>query len=99
MEDYETFLTHSEYFIKYIANTHINSEIGTAKIIDIGRCESNMENILVSMGFKEDYMIIKNFLIFHYKNKPIWIYLYRISKTEAFEYINIPSYREDIVAK
>lgn len=89
MDEFELFLINSDYYIKYIANTHIASNIGTAKIVDIGRCESNMEDLLISMGFKEDYMILKEKLIFHYKNKPIWIYLFRTSKVESFEYTNI----------
>ena len=97
IEDYELFFTSSEYFLKYIGNTQIVSNIGTAKIVEIGRCESNMENILVSLGFIEDYMIFKWFAIFHYKNKPIWINLSRISEGKKFTYDNVRNQLKDQV--
>jgi hypothetical protein len=70
----------SEYFIKYIGNTFLTYDEGSAAIVDLARCEDGMSNILLQFGYTERFRIKKKGKICRYRNKPIVILTYNMEK-------------------
>jgi hypothetical protein len=71
----------AKYFIKYIGNTFLNYDDGSAAIVDLSRCEDGMSSILLNLGYVEKYRVFKkDGKMFQYKNKPIIILTYFLDK-------------------
>lgn len=91
LEKIDEFLTISKYFLKYIANTLVTYEAGSANIIEIARCEDNIPIILSHMAYKEKGKVKKLGEFIKYKNLPITILIYKLEKPEeqAFSTTNV----------
>jgi hypothetical protein len=84
----EEYLILSKYYLKYIANTFINYDLGSANVVELSRCEDNMDMILQNMGYAIKYKIKKKGFYHKYKNLPIVIIIYSLEKMLDNE--NIP---------
>lgn len=87
IDNYDDMIRFSKVFIKYIANNKLNSKLGTAKVVEFARCEENIENILISFGYKVKSKIIKTFSLYKYKCYPIFLipsYVF-LSDTQKFD--------------
>jgi hypothetical protein len=80
LEKLDEFLTISRCFLKYIANAFVTFNLGTANVVEIARCEENMELILFSLGYKEKSKLRKTGEFIKYKNESIVILLSNIEK-------------------
>ena len=80
MDKIDEYLLLSKYFIKYIGSTFINYDLGSANIVDLARCEDNMDMILQNMGYVVKYKIKKKGLYYKFKNLPIVIIIYALEK-------------------
>jgi hypothetical protein len=80
LEKLDEFLTISRSFLKYIANDFVTFSSGSANIVEISRCEENMELILTCLGYREKSKIRKTGEFIKYKNESIVIFLCNIEK-------------------
>jgi hypothetical protein len=85
MEKIDEYLIISKYYLKYSTPAFINFALGSSNIIEISRCEENMELVLASIGYKEKSITKKKGFLFKFKNYPILILLIGIDT------YNIPS--------
>jgi hypothetical protein len=87
MEKLDQFLIISKFFVKYINNTYIHFPLGSCRLIEMSRCEANMNEILLSIGYREKDKIKKSCEILKCKNSSIIICLSKIyidlTETEA----------------
>lgn len=71
MNKLDEFIIFSEHYIKYISSTIINSEIGKASIVELSRCDKNMDDIINSLGYRlKSERKISGYL-WKYKSYPI----------------------------
>jgi hypothetical protein len=86
----EEFLTISKYYLKYIANTFVNFPYGSASVVEMSRCEENMDNILMSLEYREKSKMKRVGELIRYKQYPIIIFLFKL--INSYDLIpNVPS--------
>ena len=85
LEKLDEFLTISKSFLKYIANDFVTFSTGYANIVEISRCEENMESILSCLGYNEKLKIRKNGEFIKYKNESIVIFTCNVEKLTVGE--------------
>jgi hypothetical protein len=91
LEKSDEFLTISRCFLKYIANAFVTFSLGTANVVDISRCEENMELLLTSLGYKEKSKIRKTGEFIKYKNESVVVFLCNVEKIVVCSDDNQPS--------
>jgi hypothetical protein len=85
IEKLDEFLTISRSFLKYISNSFETFSLGSANIVEISRCEENMELILTSIGYKEKSKVRKTGEFIKYKNESIAVFLCNVEKLSMTE--------------
>ena len=85
LEKLDEYLAISKYFMKYITNSYITFPMGNLSIVELARCEENMEHILTSLGYKEKSRIVKKGEFFKFRNLPVVIFLTSVGKINAEE--------------
>jgi hypothetical protein len=85
LEKLDEYLTISKYFVKYITNSYIGFPLGSCSIVEMARCEENMEIILSSLGYREKSRIIKKGDFIKFRNYPIVIFLTSAEKVNIEE--------------
>lgn len=80
MEKIEEYLIISKYYLKYFTNAFIDFRLGTSTIVEMARCEENMDMILTSLGYKEKSTIRKRGDLIKFKNSPIIILITQMEK-------------------
>ncbi len=80
MEKLDEYLTISKFYMKYITNSYLNFPLGSCSIIEMARCEENMNLILTSLGYKEKSKIKKRGEFIKFRNLPIIICLNSVEK-------------------
>lgn len=83
LEKLDEYLTISKYFVKYITNSYIGFPLGSCSIVEMSRCEENMEIILSSLGYKEKSRINKKGDFIKFRNYPIVIFLTSTEKVNT----------------
>lgn len=64
--------------MKYIASSIVQSSIGSASIVDLARCEENMDLMLLSLNYEKKSKVAKIGEIIKFKDQPIIIQLYKL---------------------
>lgn len=80
LEKLDEFITISRCFLKYIANAFVTFSLGTANVVELSRCEENMELILTSLGYKEKSKLRKTGEFIRYKNESIVLFICNVEK-------------------
>jgi hypothetical protein len=80
LDQISEFYQWSKFYIKYIGNTFLSFEEGNAAIVDLSRCEENMNNILLEFGYHERFKIKKRGKMCKYKNKPVVVLIFTMEK-------------------
>jgi hypothetical protein len=99
LEKLDEYLTISKYFVKYITNSYIGFPLGSCSIVEMSRCEENMEIILSSLGYKEKRKISKKGDFIKFRNYPIVIFLTSTEKVNVGSEENINSNSNTIQAQ
>jgi hypothetical protein len=82
MEKIDEYIILSKYYLKYTTPAFINFPLGNSNIVEISRCEKNMDIILSSLGYREKSHYNKTGDFIKYKNMPVIVMMSAVEKSD-----------------